>query len=102
MDRNRSRTHQTHNIDIINSLLTSSSVHTVSSLRAGSHLGHTRERQRAKIKSDPAERSLVRRREINFDFRSLPLALYCKLWIPVFSPIIYGPCALCLGHKLKG
>ena len=37
-------------------------------LRAGSHLEHTRERQRAKIESHPAERSLVRRRGSNFVF----------------------------------
>ena len=44
------------------------------SLRAGSHLGHTRDRelQEAKIESDPAERSL---RRIAFDIRSLQLAI---------------------------
>ena len=40
-------------------------------LRAGSHLEHTRERQRAKIESHPAERSLVRRRTSNFVFQYL-------------------------------
>ena len=30
------------------------------------------------------------------------LGPYCKLWILVFSPTIYGPRASRLGHKSKG
>ena len=52
------------------------------SLWAGSHLWHTRQPQRAKIESDPAERSLVRRRELSPTSSpdSLPLAHVPQMW----------------------